>query len=241
MQEVVAAFNEADIVIAEVGAYGQSVLDPDPNVREEKVQRIIQQLIRAEKIGAICCVMHGGSVRPGRWGQHSPDNVTQAAFDENVKQIKRIMKAVEPKKTKLGVETESRVLPDSPGIYLDMIKAVDHPGFAAHLDPVNITLDPRRYYFSGDFIRECFEKLGPYIVSTHGKDTTMVRDSQVHFHESFAGNGDLDYITFLRELAMIENDAPLMIEHVNNKQMGWARSYILAQAEEAGVQILNGA
>ena len=238
MREICAAYTEADIVIAEVPAFGQSVLDPDPEVREQKIQRIISQLERAETIGALCCIMHGGSVASGGWGQHSPENFSKASFDTTVISIQRILSEVQPKNTKLVVETESRVLPDSADIYRDLIEAVGHPAFAAHFDPVNITLDPRRYYFSGDFIQDFFEKVGKHIVSCHAKDTKMMRHSQVRFDETFAGNGDLDYKAYLSELAKLEQDAPLMIEHCNERQMDWARGYIVGQAAELNIPVL---
>ena len=240
MNELTAAYKEADIVIAETPAYGLSVLDPDPQVREEKIQSIIRQLQRAESIGALCAVMHGGTVRPGRWGQHSPENFGKEAVDATVKAIRRILDTVRPKKSKLVIETESRVLPDGPDIYLEIIKAVDHPGLGAHLDPVNITLSPRRYYFSGAFIRECFEKIGSYVVSCHAKDTMMMRHSQVRFDETFAGNGELDYKAYITELASLDQDAPIMIEHCNERQMGWAARFIIDQADELGISMRGG-
>ena len=55
------------------------------------------------------------------------------------------------------------VLPDSPDSYLQLLEAIDRPQFAVHLDPVNMISSPRRFYGSGDFLRECFAKLGPYV------------------------------------------------------------------------------
>jgi hypothetical protein len=57
--------------------------------------------------------------------------------------------------------------PDSPDSYLRLLKAIDRKHFAAHLDPVNLVCSPQRYFASGQLIRECFEKLGPYIRSCH--------------------------------------------------------------------------
>ena len=119
----------------------------------------------------------------------------------------------------------------------EIIQAVDRPAFGAHLDPVNITSSPRRFYFSGDFIRDCFCKLGPHIVSCHAKDVQMMRTGQVHFEETFAGNGGLDYQAYVSELVKIENDTPLMIEHCTPRQLVWARDYIVEQAAAIGVSM----
>ena len=46
----------------------------------------------------------------------------------------------------------------------------------------------------------------------------MPRHVQVRFDETFAGNGSLDYQAYFTELAKLDADVPLMIEHVNARQ-----------------------
>ena len=237
MGEIVAAFREADIAIAETTAFGINVADPDDELRERNISRICHRLERAERVGARCCVAHGGTPNTPQMWQHNPENFSQANIDRTVDAVQRILDAVKPETTVLVLETESRILPDSPDLYLEMIRAVDRPGFAVHLDPVNITSSPRRFYFSGDFVRDCFRKLGPYIASCHAKDIQMVRGAQVHFEETFAGNGSLDYATYLSELVGLDRDVPLMIEHCTPRQQGWARDYIYEQAAALGIPI----
>jgi sugar phosphate isomerase/epimerase len=240
LEEIKAAFAQNDIVIAETGAYSINILEPDQSTRERNIAEICRRLERAEAVGSLCCVAHGGSVASGRWGAHNPANFSQESIDTTVKVIQRIVDTVRPEITRLCLETESRCLPDSPDVYVELIKAVDRPQFQAHLDPINITSNPRRFYFSGDFIRDCFEKLGPYILSCHAKDIEMVsRSAQVHFHETFAGNGGIDFRTYIAELVKTRNDAPMMIEHFPGRQQVWARDFISEQAAAVGVTIRN--
>jgi sugar phosphate isomerase/epimerase len=237
MAEIVAAFKEADIVIAETSAFGINMADPNDALREQNIARICRRLERAEEIGALCCVAHGGTPNTPQMWMHNPQNFSQANVDRTVEGIQRVLDAVRPQTTKLVIETESRILPDSPDLYLEMIHAVDRPGFAVHLDPVNITSSPRRFYFSGDFIRDCFAKLGSYVVSCHAKDIKMVSGAQVHFEETFAGDGGLDYEAYLTALVRLDRDAPLMIEHSPERQQCWARDYIYGQAAAHGIPV----
>ena len=241
LEEIKAAYKEADIVIAEVSGFGSNILHTDEAALEENIERLCGRIERADKLGALCCVTHGGSVGGSQRFSYSPANFTQEAVDQCIAVCQRILDATKPEFTKFVLETESRILPDSPDVYLEIVKGVDRPGFAVHLDPINITLDPRRYYFSGDFIRDCFAKLGPYIVSCHAKDIQMLRrTAQVCFEETFAGNGGLDFHAYITELVAIENDAPLMIEHCSSlRQQKWARDYIYEQAGEVGVPLRN--
>jgi sugar phosphate isomerase/epimerase len=109
------------------------------------------------------------------------------------------------------------VFPDSPDTYLDLIKAIDRKQLAVHLDPVNMISSPRRYYNNGAFIKECFEKLGPYIKNCHAKDILLKTDLTVHLPEVLLGTGGLDYKVFLTELSKLKN-VPLMLEHLETKE-----------------------
>lgn len=239
LDEILQAYAENDIIISEVGVYGINILEPDDAQRERNIEIVCRSLERAERVGARMCVGHGGRIPSPRWGHrlHNPENFSQATFDKTVLAIRHILDTVKPTRTKYGLETESSLLPDSPDIYLELVKAVDRPAFRVHLDPTNITSSVRRFYYSGDFIRDCFAKLSPYIVSCHAKDLQMIRYTQVQFVETFAGNGDLDYNVYLSELMKLEADVPLMIEHVTEPQSKWARDSLYEKAEGLGIAI----
>jgi sugar phosphate isomerase/epimerase len=68
-----------------------------------------------------------------------------------------------------------------------------------HLDPVNMISSPRRFYDNANFIRECFQKLGPHIKSCHAKDIALASRLTVHLDEVRPGLGNLDYSVFLSE------------------------------------------
>ena len=240
LEEIKAAYKEADIVIAETGAFGINMLHPNKETRKTNIDLLCRRLERAEMVGSLCCVAHTGAPNAGyMWVRATdPENFSQATFDAIVKTIQNIIGAVKPETAKFVLETESRVLPDSPDVYLELIKAVDRPEFAVHLDPINITSSPRRFYFSGDFIRDCFDKLGPYIVSCHAKDTQFIANhSQVRFDETFAGNGGIDFQAYISNLVKLKNDAPLMLEHLSVRQLNWARDFIYEQAAAVGVPV----
>ena len=88
-----------------------------------------------------------------------------------------------------------------PSLLLAMVKAVARPAFGVHLDPCNAVNCPQRFYQSTVLLNECFDKLGPWIVSCHAKDLTWDIEMNVHFREVVPGTGTLDYGTFLRRLA----------------------------------------
>jgi len=95
---------------------------------------------------------------------------------------------------------------------------------------------PRRFYDNAAVIRECFRKLGSWIVSCHAKDLQWVPEYNVHFLEVVPGRGQMDYRAYLEELAKLPLDAPLMLEHLKNAaEYEEGRNYIRKVGEAAGV------
>lgn len=233
----VRAFEQAcvrhDVVIAEVGAWGH-ILHPDPEVARKNRERVVDRLALADAIGARCCVDYTGSYSEG-W--YHPRNLTEACFEEIVEIVRAIVDRVRPSRTAFAIEMMPNVHPDNPDDYLRLIQAIDRPGqVAVHLDPVNIITSPRRYYDTGAVIRECFEKLGPHIVSCHAKDVTVSNDFVFHASECRPGTGVLDYRTYLTELNRLSQEPPLMLEHLPNaEEYGKARDYIVGTARELGL------
>jgi L-ribulose-5-phosphate 3-epimerase UlaE len=113
---------------------------------------------------------------------------------------------------------------------------VDRKAFAVHMDPCNGINSPRRFYRSGEFIRECFTKLGQWIVSCHAKDLAFIPEMNVHFKEVIPGTGQVDYETYLRELSKLKVDAPLMLEHLQTaEEYDQGREYIRSVGARIGV------
>lgn len=237
VEAYVRAAKEADIVIAEVGAWSNTI-SADDSVRRAAIEHCQRQLALAERVGARCCVNIAGS-RGEQWDGPHPDNLTPATFDLIVDTVREILDAVQPTRTFYTLETMPWVYPDSAESYRRLIQAIDRPQFAVHLDPVNIVNSPERYYNTAALLRECFEKLGPWIKSCHAKDIALSGRLTVHLDETGPGQGGLDYAVYLRELARLEPDTPLMIEHLSTEEeYRLAAEYIRKVAAEQGLSFV---
>jgi len=235
-EEYKKAYAEANIVLAEFGAYCINILDTDKTLRQKNIAEICRRLEYGDEMGARCCVIHGGSVETGDWGNANPLNMSEKSFAETVTIVQGIIDSVKPETTKLVMETESYLLPDSPEIYARLIEAIDRPGFAVHLDPVNIISSPSRYYNNAQFIKRCFALLGPWIVSCHAKDLNMPpKHATVQIDETFIGDGVLDYDTYLKEIDKLSPPPTLMIEHLNESQLIKGLKFIFKKAKAAGI------
>jgi sugar phosphate isomerase/epimerase len=229
------AFAEANVVIAEVGAW-KNMLDPDSDKRRENLAYVTERCALADAVGARCCVDIAGSYNPTVWYGPNPKNLSREFFDATVENCRHIIDAVKPTRTRFSIEMMGWNLPDGPDTYLELIHAVDRPAFGVHLDVCNGVNCPQRFYNNSAFIGECFQKLGPWIVSCHAKDLQWVVELNVHFLEVIPGRGQIDYRRYLTELDKLAAGTPLMIEHLKTQdEYTEAARYIRKVANEAGV------
>jgi len=236
IREYVKAVKENDLIIAEVGAWNNPLVD-DPAKRQEANLYNQKQLELAERIGARCCVNIAGS-RGEQWDGPHPDNFSQDTFDLIVETVRTIIDAVKPKNAFYTLEPMPWIFPHTADAYLDLLKAIDRKQFAVHLDPINMVASPWIYYHSGDFLREFFSKLGPYIKSCHAKDIKLSGKLTVHLDEVRPGAGEFDYRTYLRELSKIDPDTPLMIEHLSDPEdYRKSAEYIQSVAKNLGISL----
>lgn len=230
------AAGRAGILIAEVGAWSNP-LSPNEDERRKALEHCQRQLALADEIGAVCCVNIAGSLGE-RWDGPHAQNLTPETFDRIVTMVRAIIDTVKPRRTCYTLEPMPWMYPDSPDSYLELLRAIDRERFGVHLDPVNMVCSPQRYLNNGAFLRECFEKLGPYIRSCHAKDIILSDRLTTHLDEIRPGLGHLDYRTFLRELNKLPADTPLMLEHLEKEEdYIQAAKYVRSVADEIGVTL----
>jgi sugar phosphate isomerase/epimerase len=229
------AFAKHDVAIAEVGRW-VNLLDADPEKRRANLQNVTEGLALAEAIGARCCVDIAGSFSTREWYGPHPKNLSREFFDAAVENARKIIDGVKPRRTSFCYEMMGWALPDSADGYLRLLRAVDRKAFGVHLDPCNLVNCPERFYDNTRLLNECFDKLGKHIVSCHAKDLDWNVEMNLHFREVVPGKGSLDYATYLRRLAELPQNPPLMLEHLaNEKDYTAGREHIVAVGKAAGV------
>jgi sugar phosphate isomerase/epimerase len=230
------AFKKHDVVIAEVGRW-VNLMDADPQKRAANLKYVTEGLALADEIGALCCVDIAGSFSTKEWFGPHPDNLSPRFMEAAVENARKIIDEVKPKRAKFCYEMMGWALPDSPDSSLQILKAVDREAFAIHLDPCNLINAPDRFYRNSDLINECFDKLGPWIVSCHAKDLEWKVEMNIHFLEVRPGAGSLDYTTYLRRLAALPQQPPLMLEHLPNaEEYSKGAAHIIELGRDIGIK-----
>ena len=229
------AFAAENVVIAEVGAW-VNMLDPDAEKRRKNLEYVGERLALAEMVGARNCVDIAGSFNPDYWYGAHPKNLSKEFFDATVENCRKIIDQVKPKRTLFTIEMMPWTVPNGPDSYLKLLKAVDRKAFGVHMDVCNAVNSPERFYDNAALIDELFRKLGRWIASCHAKDLQWIPEYNVHFLEVVPGRGVIDYKTYLRNVATLPTDAPLMLEHLKTAaEYDEGRAYIRKEAAAAGV------
>ena len=237
LRAIEAAFVKEGIVIAEVGRW-VNLMDADNQKRRANLELVTDGLAVAEGVGALCCVDIAGSLNTKVWYGPNPENLSQPFFDAAVENARKIIDAVKPKRAKFCYEMMGWTVPDSPDSFLKLLKAVDREAFGVHLDPCNIVNSPTRFYRNTELLHECFDKLGPWIVSCHAKDLSWEVEYNIHFREVRPGTGSIDYPTYLKRLAALPQRPPLMLEHLPNaEEYDKARVYLFELGDKIGVDV----
>ena len=228
-----------NVVIAEIGVW-KNVLDPDPEAAKAALEFAKGQLALADDLGIACCVNIAGTAGTAGWDAADPSNFTDAAYDRVIAVIRDILDHVEPKRAFYCLEPMPWMVPDSPESYLQLIRDVDRPQFAVHMDFVNMINCPRRYLAPEQFIEKCFSMLGPMIKSTHIKDTRMhPMNLTTILEECSPGEGTLDFSAVLRIMdRCLDADAPVLLEHMTTfEEYAAAYDYLKSVADENGISV----
>ena len=218
---LIRAYQEAaeknGLVMAEVGVW-RNTLAENPEEREKWIRYAVGQLRLADQLGARCCVNVLGTPCGPRWDGGYRGNFSKEVYEDAVRMIRRIIDEVKPQNTCYAIESMPWMVPSGPDEYKKLVEDVDREAFGVHLDIVNMITSPERYFFSDQFLKECFEKLSGRIVSCHLKDIRLKEEYTFQLEETACGKGTLD-IRLYAELATAEReDMPMIIEHLETDE-----------------------
>jgi sugar phosphate isomerase/epimerase len=241
IDSIIKEFASRDVVIAEVGAW-RNMLDPDISKRRQNMAYVQERLALADELGARCCIDIAGSYSTTFWCGPNPKNITQEFIDATVENCRKVVDAVKPAHTRFSIEMMPFNFPTGPDDYLKLIRAVDRESFAVHLDVCNVMNSPERMYRNSEVIRDCFSKLGRWVVSCHAKDLKWEDYVQVSLREVIPGRGEIDYKAYLEGLSQLPIDAPLMLEHLKTaEEYTEARNHIQSVAASLGLSFGSNA
>ena len=165
--------------------------------------------------------------RTSEWAD-APENATEEGYALGRAAIERLVRVAEKSGAVLSIEAYWKNIIASVDRAERLLRDVPSPALQVVMDPCN-------YFRKEDLPRmqpmleDMFKRLGDRIVVAHAKD---VKASPGGTDLPAAGLGVLDYPLYLRLLARLDREMPLLVEHVTLPDVARARDYVLAQMEK---------
>ena len=206
-----------------------NAIDPDWGAREENVARFGRLCGACEWLGtSVVTTCTGTRNADSMWRAH-PGNQLPEAWEELMEVTRRMARAAEEGGVVMAFEPETANVVDTLEKAERLIREVGS-------EAVTVTFDPANFFYPADLPRmgevlaEGFERLGKRIGLAHAKDVVAPPDGGSHCRYKPAGQGLLDYVTYLRGLresgyangvvmhSLSEADIPGCVEHIRRAE-----------------------
>jgi sugar phosphate isomerase/epimerase len=227
LKKITACLDRNEIKIA--GLYGYyNVIDPDPAKRKRGEARMDLLIRNWKRFGCPIISTETGTYNTQSEFMESPENYTEKGYAACRAAFEKLVKAAEKTKAVIAIEAYWRNIICSVDRAAQLFRDIDSPS-------LKLTMDPCNYFRNEDLpkmkpmLEEIFKRVGRQTVIAHAKD---VKRSEKGPDLPAAGLGELDYPLYLRLLAQLDREMPLVIEHLGIKDVARARDYVKAQMEK---------
>ena len=220
-KSIVAAFDSQGIQI--VGVYGYyNVVSPNPDTRKQGEQRMEFFFANWKRLGCPVISTETGTFNAQSEWLLSPKNATEEAYTECRRILERLAHAAEKTSAVITIEPYWQNIIDSIDRTERLLNDIKSPSLKLIMDPCN-------YFRKEDLskmqpmLEEMFKRIGGQIALAHAKD---VKESASGTDLPAAGLGVLDYPLYLRLLAGLNREMPLILEHLEMSDVIRSRDFV---------------
>lgn len=207
-----------------------NMIDPDETAREQGCRQFAEQCRIARELGIPIVSLCTGSKNPeSKWKWHD-DNWKDASWADLMRSTERVLKCAEDNHIILGVETEASNIINTAQRARKYLDTVGSPSLKIIMDGANL-FRPEQVSDMQNVLTEAFALLGKDIVLAHAKDIAL--DQSIAF--TAAGQGCLDYETYLRLLKQTKYDGPLIMHSLSEQQIPDSKRFLEAMLRDGEV------
>ncbi len=214
-----------------VGLYGYyNVVAPNPEPRQRGEQRMQFLIENWKRLGSNNISTETGSRNPQSEWNDSPENATEAAYQQCRASLERFARQAEQTGAVISIEP----------YWKNVIGSIERTARLFHDVPspaLKLVMDPCNYFRKADLplmqpmLKDIFQAVGRQTVLAHAKDVKAAAHTD-DTELPYAGKGVLDYPLYLRLLAQLDREIYLAVEHLTLADVPAARDYVLAQFEK---------
>ncbi len=191
-------FRDAGVRVAAVsGTF--NVLDPDHERRNANMERFARLCNACDWLGTRVVTTCTGTRNTESMWRHHPDNQRPEAWAELVDRTGEMARAAERAGVVMAFEPETANVVDTPAKAQLLLEQIGSPALGVTFDPANFFY-PHELPHMREVLEDGFRRLGRHIALAHAKDVVAPPEGESHCRYAPAGEGLLDYGTYLRLL-----------------------------------------
>jgi sugar phosphate isomerase/epimerase len=208
------AFDRESVDIVELGCYC-NVLTPRPDEAERNLGRLQRALQAGALLNCDCATTYAGSTHPDPDQPFAsyPDNWSDATWERLVQRVWALLDRVEDTGVCLCLEPHPATTLNSLENLVDLVADAATLRLRIALDPAAL-LTPAAAAESAPALAEVFAALADTIAVARATDLALIEaGSHPHIAPAPLGEGVLDYPTYLKLLAALQLNTPLVVKH----------------------------
>jgi sugar phosphate isomerase/epimerase len=214
-----------------VGLYGYyNVVAPDPEVRQRGEQRMQFLIENWKRLGSNNISTETGSRNPESEWNDSPENATEAAYQQCRASLERFARMAEKTGAVISIEPYWKNVIGSAERAERLFRDIPSPALKLVMDPCNYFRKAELAQMQ-PMLKDIFQRVGQKTVIAHAKDVKAAPNAD-DTELPAAGRGVLDYPLYLRLLAQLDREIYLAVEHLTLAEVPATRDYVLAQFEK---------
>jgi len=227
LKKIRTALEKNDLEVAGLFGY-HNVIGPDEAGRKRNEQFMNTLINNWERFGSPIISTETGTFNTQSQFAEDPRNFTDEGYAAARNALASLALKAYRKKAIIAIEGYWRNLISSVDRAERLFREVDLPSLKLTMDPCNY-YKPEDMSRMDEMLRDMFKRIGQHTVLAHAKDVVMTDKGQEH---PAPGLGVLNYPLYLRLLAELDREIPLVIEHLSLEDVPRARDYVKQQFEK---------
>jgi len=209
VKKVRAALERQQLAVAGLHGY-YNMVAPDPEVRRKGRQHMEFMLANWQQFGSPHVITETGTCAPRNDPDAARKNASEEAYQDLKQEVAPLVKLAEKSGAIINIESSWRQVIGTIDRAERLLREIPSPALKLTLDPANF-FRPQDLPDTKPMLEDMFRRLGPNIVMAHAKDVRLTGEKQEY---PPAGQGMIDYQTFLVRLAELYRPMDLVLEYL---------------------------